>query len=960
MSGRPTSSAGGSRPFTASDFRTSSARPPTSAGAFDRDHQYAYDNAYIEEEEEEESDTEDLFAFLPPSTADQQRDIEKQRAADLSRISPDYANVFANAVPSDVPPLVYPASTFHPWSRFSHEAAGPSRLFPVPISQVPVESPPSTASNQGASDPYHMRRLSTAMSSTTNTHPSRPSIPNSRQIRVSLTSRPPEKYVEEDLRNSSQRTRHPSSTLGDSTTLSITPSMLEQDSCNGSIKMEFDFDAVNEEDSPFPEVRASVSNIDDPEMPAMTLRMWLIGLVLCMTASAMNLFFNFRQPAPSVSPLALLLICYPIGKFLAFVLPITTYRLPRYLGSYEFSLNPGPWNIKEHVLVYIMANVAISAPYAINAIVVIQINYNVHVDYWFSVLLVVATQLTGFGLAGICRRFLVWPSSMVWPQNLVTCTLLNTLHAEDDEEPGSITRYRYFLLVLGGAFFFYFIPGYLFSALSVFSWMCWILPDNIPVNQLFGVESGLGMTIVTFDWSQISWIGSPLMFPWWAEVHIFFGFVLFFWIITPILYYTNTWDLAYFPLNDINPYDRYGSVYNVSAVLDASNRFNLTAYENYSPLYLPATYAMTYMLAFALSTCVLVHTILYHGRSLLNGMKKIRVEQDDIHAKLMRNYPEVPDWWYLVCFFSFFFLMVVVVEVWHTSVPVWALLLSVALPSLYVLPSGFIFAMTGQGITLNLLAQIIPGTLMAGDPVANMIFKAYSVQTLSEATAFVQDLKLGHYIKVPPRATFVVQFVGTLLASFIQIGVKQWMFDNIPDICTPQQPSFLTCPHNQVYFTASAVWGIIGPTRQFGKGTLYYPELYAIIVGAFLPVPFWLWQRRYPNSWVRFVSTPVVLNGVSYIPPAAGINYSAWFAVGFVFQYLIRKWNFAWWSKFNYVTSAALDSGTVLSLIVIFFTLDTPKGGLYINWWGNTVYTKTADWNRLPLKAIPSSGIPLD
>lgn len=960
MSGRPTSSAGGSRPFTASAFRSPSARPSTSAGAFDRDRQYTYDNAYIEEEEEEESDTEDLFAFLPPSTADQQRDVEKQRALDFSRISPDYTNVFANTVPSDIPPLVYPSPTFDPYARFSSETAGPSRRFSVPVSQVPVESPPSTASNQGASDPYGMRRLSTALTNTTNTHPSRTSAPSSRGIRVSLPSRPPEKYVEEDHRNSSRRIQRPSSTLGDSTTLSITPSMLEQDSREGSIKMEFDFDAVNEEDSPFPEVRASVSNIDDPEMPAMTLRMWVIGLVLCMTASAMNLFFNFRQPAPSVSPLALLLVCYPIGKFFAFVLPITTYRLPWYFGRYEFSLNPGPWNIKEHVLVYIMANVAISAPYAINAIVVTELNYHVDMDYWFSTLMVVATQLTGFGLAGMCRRFLVWPASMVWPQNLVTCTLLNTLHAEDDEEPGSITRYRYFLLVLGGAFFFYFIPGYLFTALSVFSWLCWIMPDNIPVNQLFGVDSGLGMTIVTFDWSQISWIGSPLMYPWWAEVHIFFGFVLFFWIITPIMYYTNTWDLAYFPLNDSNPYDRYGNIYNVTAVLDADNRFNSTAYENYSPLYLPATYAMTYMLAFALSTCVLVHTVLYHGRSLLNGVKKIRVEQDDIHAKLMRNYPEVPDWWYAVCFLGFFLLMVVVVEVWHTSVPVWALLLSLALPILYVLPSGFIFAMTGQGITLNLLAQIIPGTLMAGNPVANMIFKAYSVQTLSEATSFVQDLKLGHYIKVPPRATFLVQFVGTLLASFVQIGVKQWMFNNIPDICTPEQPSFLTCPHNQVYFTASAVWGIIGPTRQFGKGALYYPELYAIIVGAFLPVPFWLWQRRYPNSWVKFVSTPVVLNGVSYIPPAAGINYSAWFAVGFVFQYLIRKRNFAWWSKFNYVTSAALDSGTVLSFFVIFFTLDFPKGGLFINWWGNTVYTKTADWNRLALKAVPSGGIPLD
>ena len=121
--------------------------------------------------------------------------------------------------------------------------------------------------------------------------------------------------------------------------------------------------------------------------------------------------------------------------------------------------------------------------------------------------------------------------------------------------------------------------------------------------------------------------------------------------------------MAYFPLNDSNPYDRFGNIYNVSAVLDADNRFNLTAYQNYSPLYLPATYAMTYILAFATSTCVLVHTILYHGRSLLNGMKRIRVERDDIHAKLMRNYPEVPDWWYIVCFVGFFFLMVVVVEV---------------------------------------------------------------------------------------------------------------------------------------------------------------------------------------------------------------------------------------------------------------------------------------------------------
>ena len=37
-------------------------------------------------------------------------------------------------------------------------------------------------------------------------------------------------------------------------------------------------------------------------------------------------------------------------------------------------------------------------------------------------------------------------------------------------------------------------------------------------------------------------------------------------------------------------------------------------------------------------------------------------------------------------------------QVWHTNVPVWGLILALILPIVYVLPSGFIFAMTGQPV----------------------------------------------------------------------------------------------------------------------------------------------------------------------------------------------------------------------------------------------------------------------
>jgi hypothetical protein len=132
--------------------------------------------------------------------------------------------------------------------------------------------------------------------------------------------------------------------------------------------------------------------------------------------------------------------------------------------------------------------------------------------------------------------------------------------------------------------------------------------------------------------------------------------------------------------------------------------------------------------------------------------------------------------------------------------------------------------------------------------------------------------------------------------------------------------------------------GLIGPHRLFGPGTLYHPVLYALIVGTLLPLPFWLWNRKYSNSRIPFLHTPLLLIGVTRFPQAAGINFSSWFATGFVFQYLIKKRNFAWWRKYNYITSSGLDSGTFLAIVVIFFCFQYRKDGLILSWWGNEVW----------------------
>lgn len=82
---------------------------------------------------------------------------------------------------------------------------------------------------------------------------------------------------------------------------------------------------------------------------------------------------------------------------------------------------------------------------------------------------------------------------------------------------------------------------------------------------------------------------------------------------------------------------------------------------------------------------------------------------------------------------------------------------------------------------------------------------------------------------------------------------------------------------------------------------MYGPQVWAVLVGAVLPIPLWYWVRRHPRSIFRNLNLPVLFNGPLGIPPATGINYASWLVTGFVFQFWLRRKRFAWWSKVSFV-----------------------------------------------------------
>jgi OPT family oligopeptide transporter len=238
-----------------------------------------------------------------------------------------------------------------------------------------------------------------------------------------------------------------------------------------------------------------------------------------------------------------------------------------------------------------------------------------------------------------------------------------------------------------------------------------------------------------------------------------------------------------------------------------------------------------------------------------------------------------------------------------------------------------------------------------------MMFKTWGYITMAQALQFTSDFKLGHYMKVPPRTMFFAQVLAAVIAGTTQLGVQAWMFTNIPNMCNPDQRDGFICPSTEVFGTASIVWGVIGPARQFSPGQVYYALTFFFLVGFICPVISYLLVLKFPNSWFRYINFPVIFSGTGYIPPASAVNYVPWAIIGFIFQYVIRRRNFPWWTKYNYVLSAALDSGVAVSAVLIFFCLQYPlNGNIGIKtiqvWWGNTVYLNTADAKGTPLLTV--------
>ncbi|KAJ1022373.1 hypothetical protein NDA13_005282 [Ustilago tritici] len=725
----------------------------------------------------------------------------------------------------------------------------------------------------------------------------------------------------------------------------------------GDYKAEAQIEDDLEEDSPYPEVRAAVSNVDDPSMPVMTFRTWVLGMLFTIVIPGVNQLLSYRYPTVTITSFVAQLLAYPMGCFMARLLPTKVFKTP--FGS--FTLNPGPFNVKEHTVITVMSNVTYQRAYASNVSAVQRITYGFDWGFGYIILLVLSSQLIGFSMAGFFRRWLVWPAAMIWPANLGNTALFTALHRQVDTGSSHMSRYKFFMIACACAFAWYFVPGYLFAMMSVGNWFCLIAPDNVPLNQMLGTQQGLGLIPLTFDWNQYSYNGNPIYTPWWAQANVLGGFVLCYCIIGPILYYKNVWNFAYLPFSTSGVYDRFGEKFKTTKVTSPNHlHFDAAGYNAYSEQYFSVTYAISFALSFASIPAIIVHVGLFHGKQIYRQFTTSVNDECDVHARLMQRYPEVPKLWYAILFVICFAMGVGCTAGYETDFPVWAFVISLIIGAFFMLPVGVVYAISNIEVGLNVISEFIIGYMHPGSATGMMMFKVFCYMAVYQGLSFTADMKLGHYMKVPPKDLFVAQVTAIVVSSFVVLGVQSWVFSNIENVCTPDASDNFTCNYLIVFGTASQIWGLIGPGAVFSPGKQYGKLLWMFLVGAIFPIIIWALTRKFPRSFMRKINSPVIFTGTGLMPPATGINFTAWALCGFVFNYLVKKYRTGWWIRYNYVLGAALDTGTAIAAVLIFFCLIFPKGSqsdfASDGWWGNTAPYNTADGNLASYLTAPEEG----
>ncbi|KAJ6453791.1 peptide transporter MTD1 [Mycena sanguinolenta] len=678
-----------------------------------------------------------------------------------------------------------------------------------------------------------------------------------------------------------------------------------------------------------------ISLEDDPTLKVFTFRMWFLGFGLSCFGAVLGQIFYFRPQTIFVSQLFLQILGYILGVVLQELIPgpgNTRYVFKTPDNAFWRFMNPGPFNMKEHVAITIFASTASSSALAISVFAADDLYYGIEPNAGVGIFTLIGSQLIGYGLGGIMRSFLVYPTYMVYPSLLPTVQLFDALH-RGKKIFLQKKRVRFFWACFIGIFCWEWFPEYIAPTLTGISIVCLASRKNAWVSRIFGGAAGnegLGMFALCLDWNYVGSGGGSLgalFTPLSTQLSLYFG-VLICIIAFCALYANNVWNGQNFPWLSQELFYENGTQYNQLSILDENFRLDKAALEVQGLPWFASSQVLTKIGTNLSIGATITHVLLWYGKDIIEVVKRYRAgDTYDPHLAKMKVYPEVPMWWYIIIFIGSFAMAMATIYTGHSGLPWWGLIVGILISAIFLPFVVTVYAITGFGTSMQNLVQIIGASMMPGSPQTNMYFTLYGYNTLQQALALVQDLKMvRQYTKLPPRATFAVQSLGSVVGGLLNYVIMKVIIKSHREVLLDVQGSNIWSGQQVQTFNADAVsWGALGNILYAPSGR-YGIIPFSILIGLAAPIPFWIVHRFYPKLGANRVVTPVLCWTLGYL--SVGINTSVFstFLLAIFSQFYLRRYRPRWFRKYNFLLSAALDGGTQVMVFVFTFAVGGGSG----------------------------------
>lgn len=161
-----------------------------------------------------------------------------------------------------------------------------------------------------------------------------------------------------------------------------------------------------------PYVRRIVSLSDDPELPTLTFRYFVLTIIFVIPGAFLSMMSHFRTTYAPYSVFFVQIASSYAGVWLAKILPAWEVKVP--FTKFSFNLNPGPFSVKEHVLVTISAASGATYNLGYTPIAMAELYFNSRINPAAAIFFMWGIVWTGYSFAALARQFLIYDPQFPW------------------------------------------------------------------------------------------------------------------------------------------------------------------------------------------------------------------------------------------------------------------------------------------------------------------------------------------------------------------------------------------------------------------------------------------------------------------------------------------------------------------------------------------------------------------